>query len=107
MSKKHSHVVLITEVLAIPANSRSGISLGLVDSRLDVEKQIRGDLKETYNMGKFADPEYKQIEPETITQRREEFIAFTKECYQVELKVLVLFALALDVFISPEILADL
>jgi len=48
-------------------------------------------------MGKFADPDYKHNEPETITKRREEFIAFQKECYQVELKVLALFALALDV----------
>ena len=64
---------------------------------MDVAKQVRGDLKETYNMGKFADPDYKHNEPETITKRREEFIAFQKECYQVELKVLALFALALDV----------
>ena len=48
-------------------------------------------------MGKFADPDYKHNESETITNRREELLAFQKECYQMELKVLVLFALALDV----------
>jgi isopenicillin N synthase-like dioxygenase len=67
---------------------------------LDVAKQVRGDLKETYNMGKFADLDYKHNEPETITKRREELLAFQKECYQVELRVLVLFALALDVLSS-------
>jgi len=86
------------EVLATQVNSPSGTCPhSQTDNRLDVAKQLRGDLKETYNMGKFADPDYKHNEPDTITKRREELLAFQKECYQVELKVLVLFALALDV----------
>jgi len=95
------------EVLVTLVNLLNGILLCFNgNGRLDVAKQVRGDIKETYNMGKFADPEYKHNEPDSITKRREEFIAFTKECFLVEQKVLVLFALALEVY-SCKRLADL
>ena len=97
-------MALTMEALAIQVNSPNGMSFQTKNNwRLDVAKQVRGDLKETYNMGKFADADYKHNEPDTITKRREEFLAFQKECYQVELKVLVLFALALEVYRSISI----
>jgi hypothetical protein len=97
-------VVSIMEALATQVNSPNGMSFQAKNNwRLDVAKQVRGDLKETYNMGKFADADYKHNEPDTITKRREELLAFQIECYQVEQKVLVLFALALEVYRSISI----
>jgi len=97
-------VVWVTEALATLVNSQSGISFNSKSNgRLDIVKQVRVDLKETYNMGKFADPDYKHNEPETIRKRWEELLAFTKEFYQVEQKVLALFALAFDVYQSTNI----
>jgi isopenicillin N synthase-like dioxygenase len=88
----------MTEVLAIRVNSPSGMeSSWLANRRLDVAKQQRGDLKETFNMARFVDPNWKQNVPEIIIKYWDEIVSFQKECYNVELKVLVLFALSLDV----------
>ena len=65
--------------------------------RLDVAKQIRGDFKETFNMGKFADDEYQQNLPPVLTTHWPEIQQFQKQCHTVTLKVLTLFALALNV----------
>jgi hypothetical protein len=46
-------------------------------------------------MARFADPDWKHNEFEIIMKHWDGIIPF---CYSVELKVLVLFALALDVF---------
>ena len=69
----------------------------MVDDRLDVANQIRGDFKETFNMGKFADPEYKQKLPPLLMSHWSEIQGFQKQCHIVTLKVLTLFALALNV----------
>jgi isopenicillin N synthase-like dioxygenase len=65
--------------------------------RLDVPYQVQGDFKETFNMGKFADAEYQQKLPPILASHWNEIQSFQKECYTVTLKVLTLFALALDV----------
>jgi hypothetical protein len=67
------------------------------DQRSDVAKQQRGDLKETFNMALFGDPNYKPDLPEIIMKRWDEIKTFQKECYELESKVLVLFAVALGV----------
>jgi isopenicillin N synthase-like dioxygenase len=48
-------------------------------------------------MGKFADAAYQQKLPPILTSHWNEIQSFQKECYTVTLKVLTLFALALDV----------
>jgi isopenicillin N synthase-like dioxygenase len=65
--------------------------------RLDIVNQKRGDFKETFNMGKFADPTYEQKLPPILASHWHEIQAFQKECHVVTLHVLTLFALALDV----------
>ena len=68
------------------------------DDRLDIPNQVRGDFKETFNMGKFTDPTYQQNLPPILTSHWPEIQEFQKECHTVTLKVLTLFALALNVF---------
>jgi isopenicillin N synthase-like dioxygenase len=49
-------------------------------------------------MGKFADPTYPQpLLPPILKTHWDEIKAFQKECHTVTLRVLTLFALALDV----------
>jgi isopenicillin N synthase-like dioxygenase len=69
--------------------------------RLDIANQKRGDFKETFNMGKFADLEYQQKLPPILTSHWSEIQHFQKECHTVTLKVLTLFALALNVLYDP------
>jgi len=64
---------------------------------LDFATQKRGDFKETFNMGKFTDKEYKQNLPPILTSRWSEIQDFQKECHALTLKVLTLFGLALNV----------
>jgi len=64
--------------------------------RLDVAKQYQGDFKETFNMSKFADETYQQRLPPVLSSHWEEIQQFQKQCHIVTLKVLTLFALALD-----------
>jgi isopenicillin N synthase-like dioxygenase len=59
--------------------------------------QVRGDFKETFNMGKFVDEEYQQKLPPLLMQHWSEIKEFQKECQGLALKVLTLFALALNV----------
>lgn len=54
-------------------------------------------------MGKFAEPNYPQKLPPILTQRWPEIQAFQKQCHTVTLKVLTLFALALNVSYSSVI----
>lgn len=65
--------------------------------RLDIANQKRGDFKETFNMGKFADATYQQNLPPIITSYWPEIQAFQKRCHNLSLRVLTLFALALNV----------
>jgi len=61
-------------------------------------------------MSMFADKEYKQTMPEMIIRRWGEICNFQRECFEVEQKVLILFALALDVtspLLIPGDLSDL
>jgi hypothetical protein len=51
-------------------------------------------------MALFGDPNYKPDLPEMIMKRWEEIKIFQQECYELEIKVLVLFALAVGVFVS-------
>jgi len=55
----------------------------------------------------FADKEYKQTMPEMIIRRWGEICNFQTECFEVEQKVLILFALALDVASPPLLPGDL
>ena len=88
-------------ILATPARTRKGdadrLSIFIYVRRLDVAYQQQGDFKETFNMGKFADPTYKQNLPPIIASHWTEIQVFQKECHAVTLKVLTLFALALNV----------
>lgn len=52
-------------------------------------------------MSMFADKEYKQTIPDMIIRRWEEICTFQRECFELEQKVLILFALALDVAPPP------
>lgn len=74
------------------------------NNRLDVANQVRGDFKETFNMSKFTDPTYQQTLPPILTSHWSEIQEFQKECYTVTLKVLTLFALALNVFQAPGVI---
>jgi len=74
------------------------------DERLDVANQARGDFKETFNMGKFTDSSYQQKLPPILTSHWPEIQEFQKECHTVTLKVLTLFALALNVRPPPELI---
>lgn len=47
-------------------------------------------------MSCFADKNYKQTMPDMIMSRWDEILQFQRECFAVEQKVLVLFALALE-----------
>jgi hypothetical protein len=70
---------------------------GDLHRRLDVVNQARGDFKETFNMGKFADPEYQQNLPPILLKHWTEIKGFQQQCHVVTLKVLTLFGLALNV----------
>ena len=48
-------------------------------------------------MGKFTDKEYQQKLPPIITSHWSEIQGFQQECHTVTMKVLTLFALALNV----------
>ena len=66
---------------------------GDLHRRLDVVNQARGDFKETFNMGKFADPEYQQNLPPILLKHWTEIKGFQQQCHTVTLKVLSLFGL--------------
>lgn len=96
--------MLSPEILVIPTSdtlatiTRRGIIMTFFfNDRLDVANQKRGDFKETFNMGKFADPEYKQNLPPILMSHWPEIQDFQNKCHSVTLKVLTLFALALNV----------
>ena len=76
---------------------RSQATLFEFDDRLDIGSQVRGDFKETFNMGKFMDPTYEQKIPPILMSHWNEIVQFQKQCHALTLKVLLLFALALDV----------
>jgi len=48
-------------------------------------------------MGKFNDPSWQQKLPPILMKRWPEIVEFQKECYVLTLKVLTLFAVALNV----------
>lgn len=86
-------------ILGTPAKTPRSIPAprsGLI-YRLDIANQARGDFKETFNMGKFADPEYKQTLPPILMNHWTEIKTFQQQCHSVTMKVLTLFGLALNV----------
>jgi isopenicillin N synthase-like dioxygenase len=93
------HEISMAPILVTLERTRRGTfwSVLHVDDRLDIPYQTRGDFKETFNMGRFADPEYQQNLPPIITSHWDEIQQFQKQCQAVTLKVLTLFALALNV----------
>jgi isopenicillin N synthase-like dioxygenase len=104
-SKMPSHGISTAQTLATRVRIQKGTSSTFpADDRLDVVNQARGDFKETFNMGKFADAEYSQKLPPILMQRWPEIQGFQKQCHFVTLKVLTLFALALNVLVMIHIL---
>jgi hypothetical protein len=97
--KMPSHETLTAPTLATLAKTPRGMNLPCpVDDRLDLVNQARGDFKETFNMSKFGDTDYQQKLPPILMQHWPEIVGFQKQCHTVTLKVLTLFALALNVF---------
>ena len=99
--KLRMHILEISTVLtsATLAKIQKGCpsSSNILINRLDVMYQVRGDFKETFNMGKFMDPTYQQNLPPILAPHWPEIQQFQKHCHAVTMKVLTLFALALNV----------
>ena len=91
--------ISMAQILATLGKTPKGIahSRSFLMKRLDIANQARGDFKETFNMGKFIDPDYKQKLPPILLLHWNEIQTFQKECHTVTLRVLTLFALALNV----------
>ncbi|KUJ09983.1 Clavaminate synthase-like protein [Mollisia scopiformis] len=79
----------------IQENNRGWV--GMHAETLDTKNQKRGDFKEAMNLGEFVDGKAQQPLPPSFAAREAEIDQFQKYCHGLMIKILVLFAIGLEV----------
>ncbi|KAI9713516.1 MAG: hypothetical protein M1820_000898 [Bogoriella megaspora] len=94
-----SSPVSVKETCSINSN-KSGKNKGWLSmgtETLDPGHQKRGDLKEAFNLGEFADGKAQQPLPKTMIPHEEDIHQFTVSCHRLCNRILRLFASGLEI----------